>query len=246
MDVPGPDYPDEAVSAEWSPQDDEELLQLLDAAERHKWRYVSELMTEKQQKRVPVRSCKMKFDSMFGETEASSLLRTGLFYVAYRSGWATIQAARTAEEREQEANERAKKTAEFDSNPEQDKEGAAGSNPGSNDLQKARIRDKKSDCVGSSVGSERKRSSEGEVCEILTCNSSPESLTGLSSASSLNTAQYPHSSFDASLPPRVSRLSPTSLALNTSRPYFEGGSANAKNTLQEDPIHLSTEGSLQN
>lgn len=234
MDVPGPDYPEEAVTAEWSEQDDEELLELLEAAERHKWRYVSELMTEKQQKRVPVRPCKMKFDSMFGETEASSLLRTSLFYVAYRSGWATIKAARTAEEREQEASKRAKEAAESDNNPGKDKEGSTGSKPDTDkDLQPSHKEADMNNFADPDASYKQKRPSEGDVGESVTRVSSSNSLIA-SSANFLQQAVSPLTS----KPPLPSQVS------SILRPDLDGSSANGTDYLQEIFQPLGSDASL--
>lgn len=99
MTVPGPNYSNEASTVEWTEEQVYDLMRLLEHGERHKWKYMSEILTECQNKRISMRACKSKFEAMFGETEAASLLRSSLFYTAYRTGWETIRQERTQAER---------------------------------------------------------------------------------------------------------------------------------------------------
>lgn len=94
MMVPGDDY-DGPVDTDWTIQDEEELFKLLDTAERFKWKYISDQLSEQRMKRIPARACHLKFQALFGETESMSALKSSLFYVAYRSGWKAIKSEHT-------------------------------------------------------------------------------------------------------------------------------------------------------
>ena len=100
MKVPGPNYSTE-VHTMWTNEQIEDLIRLLEPGERHKWKYMSETLTEKQNKRISMRACKSKFESMFGETEASSLLQSSLFYTTYTTGWEAIKSECTKQEKEE-------------------------------------------------------------------------------------------------------------------------------------------------
>lgn len=104
MVVPGPNYSADAVNAEWNDEQVYDLMRLLEHGERHKWKYMSEILTECQNKRISMRACKSKFEAMFGETESASLLRSSLFYTAYRTGWETIRKERIESERQEMEN----------------------------------------------------------------------------------------------------------------------------------------------
>lgn len=94
MTIPGNDY-DGPVDTDWTSQDEEELFKLLDTAERFKWKYISDELSEQRMKRIPARACHLKFQALFGETESMSALKSSLFYVAYRSGWRAIKQEQT-------------------------------------------------------------------------------------------------------------------------------------------------------
>lgn len=91
MDIPGDEYPEEVLCQTWTPSDVQELKRQVELAERFKWKYISDRLAAKQHHRIPAIACQRKFKEMFGVAEASSKLRTSLFYVAYRSGWPTIR-----------------------------------------------------------------------------------------------------------------------------------------------------------
>lgn len=88
----------ESRNFKWSQKERKELFKLLDAGERHKWKYVSEQVSHSLGKRIPVRACKTKFEALFGTAENSSRLGSSLFYMAYRSGWLTVKNKKTEDE----------------------------------------------------------------------------------------------------------------------------------------------------
>lgn len=88
----------DARAFKWSPEEHKELLRLLDAGERYKWKYISEQVSHSLNKRIPVRACRTKFEALFGKAENSSRLGSSLFYMAYRSGWLTLKNQKTENE----------------------------------------------------------------------------------------------------------------------------------------------------
>lgn len=91
-------FSEEARAFKWSPKEHKELLRLLDAGERYKWKYISEQVSHSLSKRIPVRACRTKFEALFGKAENSSRLGSSLFYMAYRSGWLTLKNRKTQNE----------------------------------------------------------------------------------------------------------------------------------------------------
>lgn len=100
MNIPDEKYDDDAKYYKWTPDATNELLKLLYPAEKYKWKFISDNLSERQEKRIPLKACKQKFEALFGEAEASSALQSSLFYIAYRSGWDTIRTTQTGAEAE--------------------------------------------------------------------------------------------------------------------------------------------------
>lgn len=95
MDIPGDEYSEDVLCQTWTPSDVQELKRQVELAERFKWKYISDRIAAKQHHRIPAIACQRKFKEMFGVAEASSKLKSSLFYVAYRSGWPTIRDSET-------------------------------------------------------------------------------------------------------------------------------------------------------
>ncbi|KAG5366459.1 hypothetical protein CJU89_0891 [Yarrowia sp. B02] len=75
----------------WEQDDLDALVDLLEAAERHKWKHISSELSRKLDKKVTPLACQKKFKEMFGVAENSSLLGSSLCYAYYDNGWACVE-----------------------------------------------------------------------------------------------------------------------------------------------------------
>lgn len=100
MKIPSDNYDDPNYAKEWSDGDIEELIKLLEPAEKFKWKYISDQFYKKKSKRIPPVACTRKFKEMFGTPECSSRLTSSLFYVTYRTGWDAIKEETTEFDKE--------------------------------------------------------------------------------------------------------------------------------------------------
>lgn len=75
----------------WEQDDLDALVDLLEAAERHKWKHISSELSRKLDKKVTPLACQKKFKEMFGVAENSSLLGSSLCYAYYDGGWGCVE-----------------------------------------------------------------------------------------------------------------------------------------------------------
>ncbi|KAG5356781.1 hypothetical protein CKK34_6160 [Yarrowia sp. E02] len=75
----------------WEQDDLDALVDLLEAAERHKWKHISSELSRKLDKKVTPLACQKKFKEMFGVAENSSLLGSSLCYAYYDNGWSCVE-----------------------------------------------------------------------------------------------------------------------------------------------------------
>ncbi|AOW05027.1 hypothetical protein B0I72DRAFT_133211 [Yarrowia lipolytica] len=75
----------------WEQDDLDALVDLLEAAERHKWKHISSELSRKLDKKVTPLACQKKFKEMFGVAENSSLLGSSLCYAYYDNGWNCVE-----------------------------------------------------------------------------------------------------------------------------------------------------------
>ncbi|KNC25978.1 hypothetical protein FF38_03550 [Lucilia cuprina] len=79
----------------WSTSTIDDLLNILEDAEQHKWEYMSQILILSQHKRIPKELCMKKYENMFGTNENLSILKSSLPYIAFRSGRDAIDSTRT-------------------------------------------------------------------------------------------------------------------------------------------------------
>lgn len=71
----------------WTSEDAAALVEILEQAERAKWKYIANELTKERNKRITLHACQKKFKDMFGVAEASSQLGSSLAYVVSPDGW---------------------------------------------------------------------------------------------------------------------------------------------------------------